>query len=147
MLHSEMVRPQPLLLMGHQIMTTSRDFSLLAARILLGALFVVAGLGKLAEVQGFAGGVPAFLAWPVILLEILGGLAIIAGFQLRVTTLVLAAFTVLAGALYHFVPADQMQMTMFFKNLAIAGGFVALGAIGAGRYSVDARVNGHAVAA
>ncbi len=93
-----MVRPINILLTGHQTMTASRDVSLLAARVLLGALFIVAGLGKLADVQGFAGymasgGVPSFLAWPVILLEILGGLAILAGFQTRVTALVLAAFT------------------------------------------------------
>ena len=133
-------------------MTASKDFSLLAARILLGALFIVAGLGKLADVQGFAGymasgGVPAFLAWPVILLEILGGLAVLVGFQTRITSLVLAAFTIVAGALYHFVPADQMQMTMFLKNFAIAGGFLALANIGAGRYSVDARTGGTLAAA
>jgi putative oxidoreductase len=133
-------------------MTASKDLSLLAARILLGALFIVAGLGKLADVQGFAGymasgGVPSFLAWPVILVEILGGIAILVGFQTRIAALVLAAFTVLAGVLYHFVPADQMQMTMFLKNLAIAGGFLALANIGAGRYSVDARTGGAYAAA
>ncbi len=147
-----MVRPINILLTGHQTMTASRDVSLLAARVLLGALFIVAGLGKLADVQGFAGymasgGVPGFLAWPVILLEILGGLAILAGFQTRVTALVLAAFTILAGVLYHFDPADQMQMTMLLKNLAIAGGFLALANIGAGRYAVDARMGGALAAA
>jgi putative oxidoreductase len=126
-------------------MTASKDVSLLAARVLLGALFIVAGLGKLADVQGFigymtSGGVPAILAWPVIALEVLGGLAILAGFQTRITAIVLAAFTILAAVLFHFVPADQMQMTMFLKNFAIAGGFLALANIGAGRYSVDARV-------
>jgi putative oxidoreductase len=128
-------------------MTASKDVSLLAARILLGALFIVAGLGKLADVQGFAGymasgGVPAFLAWPVILVEILGGIAILVGFQTRPAALLLAAFSIVAAVLYHFVPADQMQMTMFLKNFAIAGGFLALANIGAGRYSVDARTGG-----
>jgi putative oxidoreductase len=131
-------------------MTASKDVSLLAARVLLGALFIVAGLGKLADVQGFigymtSGGVPAILAWPVILLEVLGGLAILVGFQTRIAALALAAFTILAAVLFHFVPADQMQMTMFLKNFAIAGGFLALANIGAGRYSVDARV-GHTFA-
>jgi putative oxidoreductase len=133
-------------------MTASKDASLLAARILLGALFIVAGLGKLADVQGFAGymasgGVPSFLAWPVILVEVLGGIAILAGFQTRIAALVLAAFSIVAAVLYHFVPADQMQMTMFLKNFAIAGGFLALANIGAGRYSVDARTgNAYATA-
>jgi putative oxidoreductase len=82
-------------------------------------------------------GVPGFLAWPVILLEILGGAALIAGFQTRYAALALAAFSLLAGLLYHFVPADQMQMTMFFKNLAVAGGLLLLTAHGAGRFAVD----------
>ena len=131
---------------------TSKDFPLLAARVLLGLLFVVAGLGKLASVEGFAGymasgGVPAFLAWPVILFEILGGLALIAGFQARAVALALGAFCVASAVLYHFNPADQMQMTMFLKNLALAGGYMALAVAGPGRYALDARLGGRAVVA
>lgn len=125
----------------------SSSLSLLIARVLLGLLFVVAGLGKLGDVSGFAGymasgGVPAVLAWPVVLFEILAGLAVIAGFQTRIAALGLAAFCVLSGVLYHFDPADQMQMTMMLKNLAIAGGFVALAIAGPGALSVDARTGG-----
>lgn len=123
------------------------NVSLLAARVLLALLFVIAGLGKLSDVGGFAGymasgGVPAILAWPVILLEILGGLAILAGFQTRIAALALGVFCVLSGVLYHFVPADQMQMTMLFKNLGLAGGFLLLAQTGAGGWSVDARLGG-----
>jgi putative oxidoreductase len=133
-------------------MTSSKDFSLLAARILLGALFVMAGLGKLASVEGFAGymasgGVPAALAWPVILFEILGGLALIAGLQTRAVALALGAFCVASGVLYHFDLADQMQMTSFLKNLALAGGYLALAIAGPGRFAFDARPGGRAVAA
>lgn len=119
--------------------------SLLAARVLLALLFVIAGLGKLADVDGFAGfmasgGVPAFLAWPVILFEILGGLAILVGFQTRIVALALAGFCVLSGLLYHFDPADQMQMTMLLKNLGLAGGFLLLAQTGAGAWSADSRL-------
>ncbi len=79
------------------------------------------------------------LAWPTILLEIVGGAALIVGFQTRIAALLLAGFTVLAGLLYHFQPADQMQMTMFLKNLAIAGGLLLLVAHGAGAMAVDKR--------
>ncbi|WP_323371661.1 DoxX family protein [Anianabacter salinae] len=128
-------------------MTQSTNLILLAARILLGLLFIVAGFGKLADVQGFAGymasgGVPAALAWPVVLFEILGGIALIAGFQTRWVALGLAAFCVLSGALYHFVPADQMQMTSFLKNLGLAGGYLALFVTGAGAFSVDRMLGG-----
>lgn len=86
------------------------------ARVFLGLLFLVAGLGKLGNVDGFAGymaagGIPVFLAWPAVLFEILAGAAIIAGFQTRLAALALAVFCVVTAVLYHFVPADQMQMT------------------------------------
>ncbi len=117
---------------------------LLIARILLGLLFVVAGVGKLGNVEGFGaymatGGIPAILAWPVVLFEIGAGLALIAGFQTRITALALAAFCVVSGLLYHFDPADQMQMTQLLKNLGLAGGYVALFITGAGAWSVDAK--------
>ena len=119
------------------------NLPLLVARILLSLLFIIAGLGKLADVAGFAGymasgGVPAVLAWPVILLEILGGLAVLVGFQTRIAALALGGFSVLAGLLFHFAPADQMQMTMLLKNLGLGGGFLLLAQTGAGAWSVDA---------
>lgn len=117
---------------------------LLVARILLGLLFLVAGIGKLGDVAGFGGymatgGIPAALAWPVVLFEIAAGLALIIGFQTRITALALAAFCVLSGLLYHFDPADQMQMTQLLKNLGLAGGYLALWVTGAGAWSVDAK--------
>lgn len=117
----------------------------LVARILLALLFVVSGLGKLGNVEGFAaymasGGIPAALAWPAILFEIFVGLALIVGFQTRAAALALAAFSVVAAFLYHFQPADQMQMAMFLKNISIAGGFILLAVVGAGAYSVDAKL-------
>ena len=114
------------------------------ARVFLGLLFLVAGLGKLGNVDGFAGymasgGIPAFLAWPAVMFEILAGAAIIAGFQTRLAALALAAFCVVTAVLYHFVPADQMQMTQFFKNIGLAGGYLLLANAGSGAFSLDAR--------
>ena len=125
--------------------------SLLVARVLLALLFIIAGLGKLANVEGFAGymasgGVPAFLAWPVILFEILGGIALLVGFQTRNVALALGAFCVATAFLYHFDPADQNQMTQLLKNLGLAGGYLALSLTGAGAWSIDGRTRG-AVAA
>ena len=119
------------------------NIALLAARILLSALFITAGLGKLGDVQGFGafmatGGVPAFLAWPVVLFEIGAGLALLAGLQTRLVALALGAFCIASGLLYHFDPADQMQMTQLFKNLGLTGGYLALAVTGAGALSLDA---------
>jgi putative oxidoreductase len=75
----------------------------------------------------------------VIALEIGGGLAIIAGWQTRLVSIVLAAFTLAAAAIFHNNLADQTQMIMFMKNIAIAGGFILLAVHGAGGYSWDNR--------
>lgn len=113
-----------------------------AGRILIGLLFLVAGIGKLGDVAGFAGylafgGLPAFLAWPSILFEILLGVAFIVGFQVRPLALLGAGFCIVTALLYHFDPADQMQMTSFLKNLAIAGGFLLVFSTGAGPLAID----------
>ena len=115
----------------------------LLARAFLSILFIVAGYGKLQDVAGFtaymtSGGVPAILAWPTIALELLGGLAILFGAFTRPVALALAGFSLLSALLFHFVPADQMQMTAFMKNLGLAGGFLLLAAHGAGGWSADA---------
>lgn len=128
--------------------TATNNAGLLAARILLGTLFLLAGFGKLGDVAGFAGymasgGIPAFLAWPVVLFEILGGLALMAGFQTRPVALALGLFCLVSGLLYHYVPGDQMQFIMLLKNIALAGGYVALSIAGPGAWSVD-RLTGHA---
>ena len=113
-------------------------------RVFLSILFIAAGVGKLGNVDGFAqymasGGVPAALAWPVVLFEILGGLAILVGFQTRLVAFAFAGFCLLSGFLYHFDPADQMQMTQLMKNIGLAGGFLMLFAHGAGKLSLDER--------
>lgn len=123
----------------------TQTYGTLIARVLMAIIFIMAGLGKTADVAGFAGymasgGIPAFLAWPVILFEILGGLALLVGYQTRLVALALAGFSILSGVMFHFDPADQMQMTMLFKNLAMAGGYIAIALLGAGSLSVDAKL-------
>ena len=123
-------------------MDSLKSFAPLAARVLIGVLFLLSGLGKLGDVAGFSGylasgGLPAILAWPAVLFEIAVGAALILGFQTRLAALAAAAFCVVAALLYHANFADQMQMAMFFKNFAIAGGLVLLASTGAGRLAVD----------
>lgn len=120
--------------------------SLLVARILLAAIFIMAGLGKFGDIAGTAGyigsvGLPAgtLLAWGAAIFETVAGLAILAGFQTRLTSWALAAFCIVSGVIFHNNFADQTQMIMFLKNLAIAGGFLALSVSGAGAWSVDGR--------
>lgn len=118
---------------------------ILAARILLAQIFLVAGFGKLgagyAGTQGYmeAMGVPGALLPLVIALEIGGGLALVAGFMTRWAALALAVFTVAGAVLFHANFGDQMQTIMFMKNFAIAGGLLLLYVHGAGAFSVDAK--------
>ncbi len=123
----------------------------LAGRLLLVALFLPAGIAKL---TGFAGTVgyissvglplPSVAAALAAVVEIGGGLALLFGFGTRLAALALAAFTLVASFFFHAywaVPADQafMQQLLFFKNVAVTGGLLALAAHGAGGWSVDAR--------
>jgi putative oxidoreductase len=121
-----------------------KNFADLAGRILLAVLFLIAGIGKVtgyADTQAYmtSMGVPGALLPLVIALELGGGALVVAGLWTRPIALALAAFTVLAALLFHANFADSMQQIMFLKNLSIAGGFLLLGANGAGAWSVDAR--------
>jgi putative oxidoreductase len=131
--------------------STSANAALLVGRILLALIFVVSGLSKLTSIEATMGymeamGVPGALLWPTIALEVIGGIAIVAGYQTAITSLLLAAFTLVAGILFHSNLGDQMQFINFMKNLAITGGFLALFAAGPGAWSVDARIRGVATA-
>jgi putative oxidoreductase len=119
-------------------------YSHLAGRILLALIFIIAGAGKIADPVGTMGymtamGVPSILLWPTIALELLGGIAIIIGLQTRPVAYLLAAFCIVSALIFHRNFADQMQMVMFLKNLAIAGGFLLLASSGAAGFSVDKR--------
>ncbi|QYZ71138.1 DoxX family protein [Neotabrizicola shimadae] len=123
-------------------MDSLKSYAPLAARVLIGVLFLLAGLGKLGNVAGFSGylasgGLPAFLAWPAILFEIVVGGALIVGFQTRLAALAAAAFCVVAGLMYHSNFGDQMQLSSFLKNMAIAGGLLLLASTGAGKLALD----------
>lgn len=126
-------------------MDKMKDVALLVGRILLALMFVIAGWGKIggyAGTQGYmeAMGVPGFMLPLVILLELGGGLAIVLGLFTRSLSVLLAGFTLMAAIIFHYQPAEQMQMLMFMKNLSVAGGFLALAAAGPGAFSLDARL-------
>ena len=113
------------------------------ARVLLSALFILGGFGKLADVSGFAGylamgGLPGFLAWPAILFEIAVGLSMLLGFQTRIMAILAAGFCLVTAVLYHSNFADQTQMVMFLKNLGLAGGFLMVFSAGPGKPALTA---------
>ncbi|WP_024852029.1 DoxX family protein [Hydrogenovibrio kuenenii] len=113
-------------------------------RVMLAAIFIIAGLGKIGNYTGTQGymesmGVPGGLLPLVIITEIFGGLAIALGWHTRIAAFLLAGFTLLAALIFHTHFADQMQQIMFLKNMAIIGGFLTLIHHGAGVCSLDYR--------
>ena len=121
------------------------------ARTLLALMFVLAGLSKFADLSGTAGYIasgglpmPGVLAFLTATLEVVGGVALIVGFQARAAALALALFTLVATVLFHnfwAVAADKqfIQQLMFMKNLSVAGGLLLVFSFGAGPASLDAR--------
>lgn len=117
---------------------------MLIGRVLLAAIFIYAGYGKLGALEGTQAymssqGVPGGLLPLVILLELGGGIAIVLGLFTRITAIALAIFCVVSALLFHGHLIDQAQAILFMKNLAMAGGFLILAAHGPGDISLDNR--------
>lgn len=135
------------ILEANAMQTTSKTFPNaveLFGRILLVAIFLLSGLGKLSAYEQTAGymsafGIPGALLPFVIGFEVLASIAIIVGWQVKATAFLLAGFTLLSAIMFHFDFADQTQMVMFLKNVSISGAFLLLVVHGAGKFSLDAR--------
>lgn len=125
-------------------MNALSPLAMLGGRVLISFMFIMSGFQKLVGIEGTQGymemmGVPGILIYPTILVEILGGLAVLVGYQARIGALLLAGFCVVSGVIFHFDPSDQMQMISLFKNFAIAGGFLFIVAMGPGKLSIEGR--------
>ncbi|EJM64946.1 DoxX family protein [Pseudomonas sp. GM55] len=118
----------------------------LIGRVLLSAIFILSGFSKLAApamMVGYISSVglplPQLALVLAIVVEIGGGLALIAGYRTRTVAAVLAVFSVFTALAFHNALGDQNQFIHFFKNIAMAGGLLQVVAFGASRFSLDAR--------
>jgi putative oxidoreductase len=112
------------------------------ARLFIGGFFLLAGVGKVADLAGTAGymqsvGLPGFLALPAALFEIAVALSLLLGYQLRLISLLGAGFCIVTALLFHNNFADQSQMINFLKNFSIAGAFLMFFSFGAGKLAID----------
>ena len=132
-------------------MNTYQSALNLIGRLLIVALFLPAGLGKITGFEGTLGyfaslGIPApvFALVATIVIEVLGSIALIVGFQTRIVAVIMALFTLVAAATGHAfwaAPADAafIAQLLFFKNVAVMGGLLVLASAGAGGFSIDGR--------
>ena len=114
----------------------------LIGRVMMALIFILAGLGKINDPAGTIGymqsaDLPGILLWPTIALEVLGGLALAAGYKTRYVAFALAIFSIVAAAVFHRNFADQMQMILFLKNIAMAGGLLLFAVGGSTAFSID----------
>jgi putative oxidoreductase len=112
-------------------------------RVMLALIFIISGAMKLSDIAGTgaymaSAGLPASLALPAALFELIGGIMIVLGIFTRLTALVFAAFCLLTALLFHRETADAMQATAALKNIAMAGGFLCLFAYDQKSWSFDA---------
>ena len=111
-------------------------------RSLLSALFLVEGFGKISMQEDVIMymeeyGVPAILFMPATVLEILFPLFLILGYKTKWAAAVMALFTFVVAIIFHTDFSEGMQMILFLKDIAIAGGFMIIIAYGPGKISLD----------
>ncbi len=118
----------------------------LLARILISALFLINGIFKITNYDGTLDwiegyGMPGVLLIPAIILEILGPILIIIGYQTKITAAFLSLFCLATAVIFHNDFSNQMQLTSFLKNIALAGGFLFLVINGSKKFSLDDKLN------
>jgi len=114
----------------------------LFGRVLISALFFLNGIFKINNYEGTIGwmesfGLPGILIIPAIALEIIGPILIVIGYQTRIAAATLSLFCFATAIIFHNDFADQVQLTAFLKNIALAGGFLFLVVNGSKGYCLD----------
>ena len=111
-------------------------------RLFLSLLFLIEGLGKISIEQDVIMymedyGVPGILFLPALVLEILFPLILIAAYKTKWTASIMALFTFAVAIIFHTDFGESMQLMLFLKDIAIAGGFMIIIANGPGKISLD----------
>ena len=111
-------------------------------RLFISALFLLSAYNKILSIDGTMSwmegyGVPGFLLYPTIALEIILPLFIIIGYYARLSAGLLTLFCIGTAIIFHYDFADQMQTIAFLKNIGLAGGFLFIVANGTKDWSID----------
>lgn len=129
-------------------MKDSTQYLPFAGRVLIGGIFILSGLSKIGSYAGTTAAI-ASVGLPFAPLGFLVAIAIevgiafllLIGYRARWAAIILAAWSVVTAIFFHRNFADQNMMIHFMKNLMIAGGLLQIVHFGAGRVSVDNRIN------
>ena len=118
------------------------NFIDLIGRIFISALFLISAFNKIFNLNGSISwmegfGVPGFLIFPAIAIEIILPILVIVGFKARIAAGILATFCLVTAFLFHFDFADQSQLISFLKNIGLAGGFLFIVVNGTKDWAVD----------
>jgi putative oxidoreductase len=124
----------------------SSPYLAVVGRVLLAAIFLWSGLGKIldpASALGYIGSVslplPEAALGIAIIVELAGGVALVLGYRTKLVAALLALFSVATALVFHSAFGDQNQLIHFFKNIAMAGGLLQVAAFGAGPIGIDNR--------
>ena len=114
----------------------------LIGRIFISLVFLLSGYNKIFNydntiswMEGF--GIPGFLLWPAIVLEILLPIFIIIGYRTQISAIILAKFCLTTALIFHYDFANQMQTIAFLKNFGLAGGFLFIAANGPKEWAIE----------
>jgi len=102
-------------------------------RILLSSLFLIEGVRKfffqeetIMYMEDY--GVSGILLFPSIVLEIVFPILLIVGYKTRFSASIMALFTLTVAIIFHTNFENQMELIIFLKDFAIAGGFLIIAA-------------------
>ena len=114
----------------------------LIGRIFISALFLISAFNKIFNLGSSMGwmesfGVPGFLIFPAIAIELILPVLVIVGYQARIAAGILSIFCLATAFIFHFDFSDQMQFILFLKNIGLAGGFLFIVANGTKDWAVD----------
>ncbi len=114
----------------------------LTGRIFISSVFLLSGYNKIINydatvnwMEGF--GIPGLLLWPTIILEILLPILIIIGYQIRLSAITLALFSIATAFIFHSDFTNQIQIIAFLKNFGLAGGFLFIAIHGTKDWALD----------
>ena len=114
----------------------------LIGRIFISALFLISAFNKIFNLEGSMSwmggfGLPGFLIYPAIVIEIVLPVLVIVGYQARIAAGILSIFCLMTAFIFHFDFSNQIQLVSFLKNIGLAGGFLFIVANGTKDWAVD----------